>query len=389
MPNESSRQADATALRAGLALNIAADGTTRWIFASDAAPGVRAGPSRTGTGLWAARSFGEGEVVLVEPWLVGVPLQSSANTCEACLRVCAWTPESYDCPSCSARYCSTGCRAVAWRKHHCLLCVATAANGMTGATKSTHPLEVFAKHARLAPGVLQQKPEDVLLAARMLATIVLHGDGDGKAPDAAAAAAGNVRSAAMVVPPPFDRLESYCVIGAGDPKHRLKWVSESYRLLAASALGKHPAFSARCPPRVYSHCLGLIDRNAASVRSLAASALHVAKAVPGASTKGPGRTAEGIGVYPTLSFVNHSCGPNTVNAKGVRDGDAALDSTLVLRASRLIREGEEVSFDYLDLAHERALAGGARAAGVSPEERRVRLLEHFGFQCACALCRGS
>ena len=117
---------------------------------------------------------------------------------------------------------------------------------------------------------------------------------------------------------------------------------DSYRLLAASALGQHPSFAKRCPTQVYSRVLGMIDRNGASTSAVAASYLHAAKA---GIALPPRAMAEGLGIYPIFSLANHSCAPNAINAKGPPDGDDALDNCLVLRAARTIAEGEEVTFD--------------------------------------------
>ena len=126
-------------------------------------------------------------------------------------------------------------------------------------------------------------------------------------------------------------------------------------------------------------CLGLIDTNAASVSAISAAHLHALRA--GVSPPSKPSTAEGIGIYPLLSFANHSCAPNALNAKGASadDGEAALDNTLVLRALRPIAKGEELSFDYLDLAHAQRSGGTA----VSADERRRPLRRNFGFECAC------
>eukprot|EP00322_Chrysochromulina_rotalis_P007223 CAMPEP_0115858868 /NCGR_PEP_ID=MMETSP0287-20121206/16319_1 /TAXON_ID=412157 /ORGANISM="Chrysochromulina rotalis, Strain UIO044" /LENGTH=259 /DNA_ID=CAMNT_0003313145 /DNA_START=377 /DNA_END=1157 /DNA_ORIENTATION=+ len=218
----------------------------------------------------------------------------------------------------------------------------------------------------MAPAVLQQKPEDALLAAKMLAAIVLSA---GAEPSHRDSAAGNWLS---TLPPPFHKLQCYCVINAtrkdGQPTEetaaRSKWLGDSYRLLMASALGKHPRFTTLCPPNVYSRCFGMIDCNAASTMAISASQLHAALAgVPcrhaGTSADAAtGARAEGVGLYPFFSFANHSCEPNAVNAKGIEDGDASLDCRLVLRAVRPIATDEEICFDYLDLAHSLSKAGG-------------------------------
>ena len=166
------------AATAGLTLHEERDGGTRWQFSP-----VRTVQTRCGTGLCAARAFAKGEVVLADRWLVGVLLEadrSRKNACEHCLRLCAWSPVDHSCPGCGARYCSADCRDSAWNLHHRLLCTAVSP---TVAAPATQPLDVFRKHARLAPAVLEQKHEEVLLAAQMLAACTLWDD------DASAAAA--------------------------------------------------------------------------------------------------------------------------------------------------------------------------------------------------------
>ena len=65
----------------------------------------------------------------------------------------------------------------------------------------------------------------------------------------------------------------------------------------------------------------------------------------------------------------------------INDGEALLDNRLVLRACKAIRAGDEITFDYLDCAHE---AKGS--AMPSRAERRASLERHFGFVCACRTC---
>lgn len=262
------RVADASA--AGLILIELPDGGTRWEFGTAGVANVatttqvlRPQQTACGVGLHAPRSFAVGHLLLAERWLVGIPLAGSKNACEQCLRVCAWSPVNTDCSmGCGARYCSETCRADAWRQHHCLLCTAQssdiAASGGAPLQVKAHPLAVFIKHARMAPSVLQQKPEEILLAARMMAMIALH---DAAAPAATTGAFAPERNASRsVVPAPFDQLSSYCVVGAAraavsghqmvsaaGATHgpggqdaslfatRSKWLGDSYRLLAASA----------------------------------------------------------------------------------------------------------------------------------------------------------
>jgi hypothetical protein len=184
----------------------------------------------------------------------------SGIACDHCLRVCSWSPAGEIRCACGARYCSPACQDNAWRQHHQLLCTAKSAE-----SGSVHPLDVFAKHARLAPSVLQQKPGDVLLALRMLATVVLwapcssSSSSGGGVSSSSGTLGGSTTSAAArpsPVPAPFDRLSSYCVLEAarqegrcgGRPtdafRARAQWLSDSFKLISASALGRHVRLTA-------------------------------------------------------------------------------------------------------------------------------------------------
>tara|TARA_R110002050_G_scaffold148425_4_gene274622 strand:- start:163 stop:621 length:459 start_codon:yes stop_codon:yes gene_type:complete len=74
----------------------------------------------------------------------------------------------------------------------------------------------------------------------------------------------------------------------------------------------------------------------------------------------------GAALYQLLSLVNHSCKPNSVCVFG-KYGEATL------RAVRDLKEGEEITIGYVDLA----------MRGV---ERRGELKKGFSFTCMCPLC---
>lgn len=75
----------------------------------------------------------------------------------------------------------------------------------------------------------------------------------------------------------------------------------------------------------------------------------------------------GLGLYPMAALVNHSCLPNVTAA-------AVQGRTIVMRALRALRAGEQVCSAYVDVYQPRAV--------------RQRLLRSgFGFLCACARCR--
>lgn len=76
----------------------------------------------------------------------------------------------------------------------------------------------------------------------------------------------------------------------------------------------------------------------------------------------------GVGLYPTLSFLNHSCDPNTA-VFTVQGG------TIFLIATRSIPVGSEVTVSYGDL-----FFTTARSA------RRKSLRKHYRFLCMCEAC---
>ena len=73
----------------------------------------------------------------------------------------------------------------------------------------------------------------------------------------------------------------------------------------------------------------------------------------------------GIGLYPLAALTNHACEPSAVQ---VFDGP-----DLVLRALRLLKEGEAVTISYVDVAQ-------------SPAARRAELSAGYYFACACPRC---
>uniref|UniRef100_A0A6P5JU52 [histone H3]-lysine(4) N-trimethyltransferase n=1 Tax=Phascolarctos cinereus TaxID=38626 RepID=A0A6P5JU52_PHACI len=74
----------------------------------------------------------------------------------------------------------------------------------------------------------------------------------------------------------------------------------------------------------------------------------------------------GVGLYPSMSLLNHSCDPNCVI---VFEGPS-----LFLRAVRNIKPGEELTICYLDVLMPSA-------------ERQKQLKEQYCFDCDCPLCK--
>ena len=76
----------------------------------------------------------------------------------------------------------------------------------------------------------------------------------------------------------------------------------------------------------------------------------------------------GIGVYPTASLINHSCDSNTELL--------FYDNVIVSRATRNIRNGEEVACSY-----------GPSFFNTEYRERVISLKFRYSFDCKCRACR--
>lgn len=82
-----------------------------------------------------------------------------------------------------------------------------------------------------------------------------------------------------------------------------------------------------------------------------------------------GEEYTGYALYPDASYFNHSCAPNISKAR--------IGSEWVFTASRDIEVGEECCITYL----------GGDEKEMDVNERRARLMEHWGFECMCKRCR--
>eukprot|EP01132_Coremiostelium_polycephalum_P008340 gene8340-10244_t len=74
----------------------------------------------------------------------------------------------------------------------------------------------------------------------------------------------------------------------------------------------------------------------------------------------------GIGIYPTASYLNHSCTPNC-------DWYVDEDGMFVFRNKRLVKKGEELTITYMDIA-------------AYSKIRRTLLLDQYFFYCKCERC---
>jgi len=76
------------------------------------------------------------------------------------------------------------------------------------------------------------------------------------------------------------------------------------------------------------------------------------------------RNEKSVGVYPLMSFANHSCAPNACKL--------LIGHTMFTRAARDLVAGEEVCVKYFDVT--------------APKSERNAVAKRWGFECACARC---
>ena len=80
----------------------------------------------------------------------------------------------------------------------------------------------------------------------------------------------------------------------------------------------------------------------------------------------------GSGVYPTASLFNYSCASNAEWAAGLRTLDGAAFNSLVVKATKRIKKGEQIFIAYIP-------------TDATRDVRQMRL-RRFGFECCCVCC---
>lgn len=82
----------------------------------------------------------------------------------------------------------------------------------------------------------------------------------------------------------------------------------------------------------------------------------------------------GYGIFPILSFVNHSCNSNSK----ITSGDASKKE-LILTSLRVIEPGESITWSYID-----SRSGFTKMDMIT---RKILLQTHYNFNCICERCR--
>jgi len=96
----------------------------------------------------------------------------------------------------------------------------------------------------------------------------------------------------------------------------------------------------------------------------------------------------GIALYPIVSRANHSCSPSALLTFDVRPESCALmmegggvdtSGMAILRATKRIASGEEITIDY-------ASGTGSSSCVVAQRKKHDQLRAQYHFNCICALC---
>jgi SET and MYND domain-containing protein 5 len=384
---------------------------------------------KMGRGVFAARAFKEGEVLLIEKPLLSIQsCTDDAVTCAQCLRFIgpledqfnrmayisdrqpppdrfAFKPEFVttgsaaqdsapenqenelephivECKSgCGTKYCSEYCRVTARIQYHQLLC--------TGDRVSGKRLKKFFRHAH------DCENERFVLAAKVLATIIRTVLTKNTSVEAAAKPFTSLNQEPWweTIQPPddlnLDEAQFFTQSLIGMTKTSLSLLKNSIAVSRdarfkelftldryASILGAFEmnnwSITTRNPLRQYvRHIQSLPDEKQAKARLR----LFGGKADGKEADKRWQRlvktsmaNASGTGLFAVGCLVNHSCMPNVELSKPA----SAMDDTTVLITRRPIEVGEEIYLSYVDPKQ-------------AYMERRDAL-SFYGFECKCQKC---
>lgn len=81
------------------------------------------------------------------------------------------------------------------------------------------------------------------------------------------------------------------------------------------------------------------------------------------------------GIFLWSSFFNHACEPNTVFLDTSMMGEMFSPAGKAFCTEKAVAAGEELSISYADLSH------------LNPSEKRSLLMDTYGFECQCNLCK--
>ena len=339
--------------------------------------GVRAGECRRATGgaraLFSTRAHARDDVVFREipALLVQDPRNvARARACARCHALLDETPTPTACAQgCGVTYCDERCASEHFSSGgHRIACVG--------------PLESYS-HPVAALKLACAKDDDgdglLALLTETVARCVARAEEDAAEEDgrepAGEGGGGFLRRAGahwFVRGPsslPAARLESYATLvsDALDAAARDGTCAEDAK---RAVLGGDAT-------RAVSELVGLLSRNQLSVvvaanKPAAAAAAPPAAAPSSPSSEPPPAAAyDGVGVFPLVCLMNHSCEPCAeVSFEDAGAGRGGVRA--VVRAKRAIAPGDELTHAYVDVD-----------ADVSA---RAAALAGFGFKCVCARC---
>jgi hypothetical protein len=298
-------------------------------------------PSHGGLGLYATKQVAKGGVLLCEPDLFTITLDS--RRCQVCARL-PYPRTLIRCEDCGAEvYCSERCQRVAWDSYHCAQCGEVSQR--IDALRDELFRTVEAQQSSLYSSF---KPLAMCRIAGMVQAHATRGDGDfagGWPPKVGGTAA---------LPPLLRRLVR--LTDAADAplldlvKHPfMNWVGKWARVKDALMLDTLDGGAGHC----------LFDFRFYE---------EVDHALAGNCIGCPAAEGAAVTCMRGMTYANHSCAPNA-RVSGDEEG------RMRLVALRDLKEGEEVFISYIDLKGEPSTA-----------ERREFLRLKYWFDCHCSRC---
>ncbi|XP_054610317.1 SET and MYND domain-containing protein 4 [Dunckerocampus dactyliophorus] len=326
--------------------------------------------SKKGRHLVAAKRISAGEVILSErpyscvliPSMKGVMGDMLGTECRCCHRCLVQTLSPVPCGGCAySRYCSDGCRKLAWEEHHrweCPLGEYLMAVGVMSQLALRVVLKAGVKNIRVAMESSREnaRPSEYSGHSYMSVFHLLH-HLNHQSPSMHFLCAVTIATLCMKLnrtgPPPSSKDLSGPLTGQSDQDADLD-VSPEWQLLGSVAL-RH-LLQLRCNGQAV---ITLQEQGPSDALVQSSQEARIATAI-----------------FPTLSLLNHSCRPNT--SLVFSTGDTPTDGSgvaVTIRASQSVSPGQEITHCY-----------GPHNSRMATRERRRLLQEQYFFLCECEAC---
>ncbi|XP_076044541.1 SET and MYND domain containing, class 5 isoform X2 [Oratosquilla oratoria] len=349
-----------------------------------------------GKGLFATKSFKEGEVIFEERPLVSCQFLWNAAygylACDFCLRpletadenarrltqnpklvlpypeCCDTRKESViECPQCDASYCSQDCKDSAWNQYHKTLCL------YSFTPEPSHPLVVLQeawKHMHYPP-----ETACIMLLARIMSTVIQATDKEGATMLFMQFCHRTVNEEEEIAHKllgeefhgQLEMLRSIMEKALGYEEVRHWLTSEGFRSLVA-LVGTNGQGIGTSPLSRWVRNCDMLDISKEEKEKLDQFIDDVYEQLD--KEAGGFLNNEGSGLYPLQSSCNHSCSPNAMPTFPYNNFQ------LVMTAVKDINVGEEICVSYLDECNL-----------VRSRHSRIKMLrENYLFTCRCTKC---